>query len=201
MNQLIFDLLHAEVGEAETASLTFNRAPLRDKLDKLIALEGDAAFWNQVGLTFEFIKVAEEEIERAQRRHPEQAAELHRTFGFLRPDHFITYHPTIYRHHCRELLERIATGADTRAGTLAEAAIAIMQVTLATPIKRDVTILYGRLLKRFFPEQRETLNHFPTEESYPGRCDEILAKLLPKLTAPRRTYTIKSQTNTKELSQ
>ena len=107
-------------------------------------------------------------------------------FSFLRPDHFITYHPTIYRHHCRELLERIATGADTRPGTLAEAAIAIMQVTLATPVQRDVAILYGRLFKRFFPEQYETLRYFPTEESYPGRCDEILATLLRKLTAPRR---------------
>ena len=188
MNQLIFDLLGAEVREAETASLTFDHTPLREKLDELILLDDDAAFWKQVQNTFKFIEIAEEEIERAQHRHPEQASQLYRTFSFIRPDHFITYHPTIYRHHCRELLERIAAGADTRPGTLAEAAIAIMQVTLATPVQRDVAILYGRLFKRFFPEQYETLRYFPTEESYPGRCDEILATLLRKLTAPRRRW-------------
>ena len=189
MNQLIFDLLGAEVEEAEIASLTFDHTPLRDKLDELILLDDDdAAFWKQVQNTFKFIEIAEQEIERAQRRHPEQASQLHRTFSFIRPDHFINYHPTIYRHHCRELLERIATGADTRPGTLAEAAIAIMQVTLATPVQRDVAILYGRLFKCFFPEQYETLRYFPTEESYPGRCDEILATLLRKLTAPRRRW-------------
>ena len=188
MNQLIFDLLQAEAREAESASLTPNRAALREKLNELTALEGDAAFWEQVGNTFKFIEVAEEEIARAQHRYPEQAAHLHRTFSFLRPDHFINYHPTIYRHHCRELLERIAAGADTRPGTLAEAAIAIMQVTLATPVQRDVAILYGRIFKRFFPEQYETLRHFPTEESFPGRCDEILETLRRKLTAPRRRW-------------
>lgn len=189
MNQLIFDLLCAEVGEAETASLTPNRAAL---LEELATLEGDPTFWEQVSRSFEFIEIAEEEIARAQHRHPEQSQQLHRTFGFLRPDRFINYHPTVYRHHCRELLERIATGADTRPGTLAEAAIAIAQVTLATPVRRDVSILYGRIFKRFFPEQYEVLSYFPTEESYPGRCDEILETLRRKLTAPRRRYTIQS---------
>ena len=52
MNQLIFDLLQAEAREAESASLTFNQTPLREKLNELTALDDDAAFWKQVQNTF-----------------------------------------------------------------------------------------------------------------------------------------------------
>lgn len=94
------------------------------------------------------IEVAEEEILAAQRRHRERPPQrddtgkitsrkgpLWRAFRLLRPTGAMDSKAEfVYRAHCRDLLDRVARGQDTRPATDVEMVVALCQVGLAVPM-------------------------------------------------------------------
>ncbi len=59
----------------------------------------------------------------------------------------------VYRSHCREILDRVAAGTDTRPGTAAEVCCAMLSISLLAPLTSAATGLYMRMwLTAGFPE-------------------------------------------------
>jgi hypothetical protein len=83
---------------------------------------------------FERMGWAEEEIQRAQKRHPHKSDELWHSFLLLKSDNDYMANETLCRSHMREILERVALGGDTRKMTKAEALIGFHLASLATPL-------------------------------------------------------------------
>lgn len=96
---------------------------------------------------------AEEEISKAQARHGEQGkGPIWRSFRLLTPTHDRMSSELLYRSHCHELLERSATGQDTRPATDAEILAALVETSLAVPLSSSAACLYFRLVNRSVPE-------------------------------------------------
>ena len=145
---------------------------------------------SQLGPIFEQMEWAEEEIEAAQRLHPAQAGLLWTTFRLLVPTHDLMRTEFVYRSHCRELLERVARGQDTRPGTGAEVAIACCQTSLLAPLSTAGSGLYLRVWAKAFPDHPvmddagERLAH---HEALKGEViDEHEAVMRRKLSQPWR---------------
>jgi hypothetical protein len=77
---------------------------------------------------------AEEEIESMGQAHPEHADRIWHSFALLRPTHDLMKTEFVYRSHCRELLQRVAAGEDTRPGTAAECCIACCETSQHAPM-------------------------------------------------------------------
>ncbi|MFE5853172.1 hypothetical protein ACFQ61_08120 [Streptomyces sp. NPDC056500] len=109
---------------------------------------------------FSEIALAEEEIEKAQARHEEPKPPLGErgqgpiwnSFGLLRWPHDEPAAEELYRAHCREILDRVASNRDTRPGTDAELIVVIRKATLAAPVKSGAACLYFRLFNRALPK-------------------------------------------------
>ena len=108
---------------------------------------------------------AEDEIVKAMERHDERFVDgdgrnngpIWSAFRLLTPTHERMREEWIYRPHCRELLERVARGVDTRPGTDVEVAFAMMEVSLATPIHGAACGLQFRMFKRLWPDRYESV--------------------------------------------
>ncbi|WP_419707989.1 hypothetical protein [Promicromonospora sp. NFX87] len=88
---------------------------------------------------------AAEEIAKAIERHPAESDILFHGFTLLAPTHKLMATEVVYRAHCRELLERLAAGGDTRPGTAAEVCCACCETSLVTPLKSSAVGLYFRM--------------------------------------------------------
>lgn len=110
---------------------------------------------------FETMVWAEDEIEKAQARHGEPrprtgergTGPIWNSFSLLKVggNEKLLSEP-LYRAHCREILNRVANGADTRPGTDAEMIIVIHEASLVAPITSGAACLYFRLVARSVPE-------------------------------------------------
>ncbi|TCC19947.1 hypothetical protein [Kribbella sindirgiensis] len=100
---------------------------------------------------FDQMEWAEEEIKRAERRHPAACDAIWHSFSLLVSTHDLMAHEQVFRAHCRELLNRVAAGEDTRLGTAAELCCTFRDVTLATPVNTTATGLYFRMFRSAFP--------------------------------------------------
>ncbi|WP_344099944.1 hypothetical protein [Myceligenerans crystallogenes] len=96
-------------------------------------------------------KWAEQEIAAAIGRHPAQRDLLFHGFALLTPTHALMSTEFVARSHFRELLERLAIGADTRPGTAAEICCACCDASLTAPLTSAVTGLYLRMWAKAFP--------------------------------------------------
>lgn len=94
---------------------------------------------------FDAITWAEDEIDAAARRHPAAAEKIQRSFLLLRPTHPRMRSQALYRSHCRELLDRVARGEDTRPGTAAECCLALSETSLRVPLRSSAVGLYARM--------------------------------------------------------
>lgn len=99
--------------------------------DPLASLLSDIT--NAVGTTEDQWTWAEDEIVQVTRRHPHVADDLFHRFSLLQPTSHRMATQFVYRSHCRELLDRVANGNDTRPGTAAEVCLALLEVSLITP--------------------------------------------------------------------
>jgi hypothetical protein len=121
------------------------------------------------------MRVSEDEIVDAKGRHPAQADRVWKSFKLLRPTFDLS--DAVYRHHCREILDRVAAEEDTRPGTKAEVLAAISAMTLKSRLDRDVELLGLRLCDEIcdsdLAEERA--------EEIPEHCETLLAEFRKKL--------------------
>jgi hypothetical protein len=104
--------------------------------------------------TLDCLEWSEEEIQAAMRRHPRVADTLWHSNMLLRPHgdrRLMT--EFVFRAHCRELLERVAAGEDTRPATDAEICSATLAIAARTPIRTTAFGMYMRLWHKVFPSK------------------------------------------------
>jgi hypothetical protein len=87
---------------------------------------------------------AEEEIAQARQRHPTMTDTLYHSFTLLTPTHDLMKTEVVYRAHCRELLDRVASVQDTRPGTAIEVCCACSATSALAPLTSPAAGLYMR---------------------------------------------------------
>jgi hypothetical protein len=151
-----------------------------------------AAIMSDLGDVFASMDWADDEIEQASHLHPDQADALYHAFSLLRPRDLATSMGVefVYRSHVRELLERIATGADTRGPTAAELCLVCAQISLKVPLHGAAAGLYLRLWLRAFPDRpitpAQAAEQVHYERLHGPQIDEYEAGLRRKATDPGR---------------
>jgi|ERR1700742_253971 len=104
---------------------------------------------------FDQMELAEDEIRKAQDRHPAHRDRLYHSFSLLKPNMGLERMASemVYRAHCRELLERVVAGTDTRPGTAAEVCCVMLETTKLAPLTSAAAGLYMRMWSACgFPE-------------------------------------------------
>jgi hypothetical protein len=134
---------------------------------------------------------AEEEIEDAQKRHGEQdRGPLWNSFRLLKPTHDRAWPELVYRAHCRELLDRVAAGIDTRPATDAEKISVLSAASQVAPLNSGAEALYLRIGSRMLPDIFDGIGDVLDIEAYEkihgSRADEYDAQLTRKLAQPWR---------------
>lgn len=142
---------------------------------------------NVLSRVFSEMEWAEDEIAQAQKRHPAKAALLWEQFMLMHTDVPLPGE-RVYRAHCRELLERVAAGGDTRPPTDAELCGAYCQASLAGPPPHGAVVAYMRAFTRLFPgEARELFKDVDAHEQIGGfEADQTERDLRRKLTVKDR---------------
>ena len=157
--------------------------------------ELDAAFFDGVGGLIDSVldrcMWAEDEIEAAQLRHGERdRGPLWNSFRLLRPTHEQAWPELVYRAHCRELLDRVATGLDTRPATDAEKIAVLSAASQTAPLNSGAETLYLRIGTRMFPDIFEGIGDVLDVQAYEkvngSRADDYEAQLARKLYQPWR---------------
>jgi len=130
-----------------------------------------------------WVDFAEDEIEQAAARHPGASDDLYHAFCLLLPAIEVSAWGTefVYRAHCRELLERVATGEDTRPGTTVECLLAMAEVSKRIPLNGTAAGLYFRLWARAFPEHELSDRGEYYEALYKESIDKTEQELRRKL--------------------
>ncbi|TDD49011.1 hypothetical protein [Saccharopolyspora elongata] len=132
--------------------------------DRLLGAMGDllgndaAEIFSLMEDVFERIRWADEEIENARARHPQHADKLWHSNMLLTPNPGLESMKKefVFRAHCRELLDRVAAGEDTRPGTAAEICCAMSDTSLLSPLTSAASGLYARMWRAAgFPELDE----------------------------------------------
>ncbi|MGI5185475.1 hypothetical protein ACQEVZ_55455 [Dactylosporangium sp. CA-152071] len=151
-----------------------------------------ATTMSDLGGLFSAMDWAEDEIKRATRRHPDQADMLYHAFSLVQPRDIGTGMGAefVYRAHVRELLERIAAGADTRIPTAAELCLVCTQVSLQVPLHGALAGLYFRMWLRAFPDRPiasdQAAEQVHYERLHGTQIDEYEAMLRRKAADPNR---------------
>ncbi|MFF0496432.1 hypothetical protein ACFYU5_08520 [Nocardia aobensis] len=136
----------------------------------------------------EQIDWAEDEIARAQRRHPRHRNTLYHSFALLMPTHERMRQEFVYRSHCRELLDRVAVGLSPVSGTAAEVALAVMQASQKAPLNTAAFGLYVRMwIQAGFPHMESvTGSHEHYEAIAKSRIDDLEAESRTRLSVTDR---------------
>ncbi|HZN77939.1 MAG TPA: hypothetical protein VFC00_40530 [Micromonosporaceae bacterium] len=156
-------------------------------LDRLVA-----ALTRDLAGPFAMMAWAEDEIARASRRHPGHADRLYHAFMLLLPRDLGPGIGTefVYRSHAAELLDRLATGGDTRAATAAELCLACCHVSQQAPMHGPAAGLYFRLWQKAFPQHPATADQADQQVHYEnlfgGQIDDLEAELRRKTVDPTR---------------
>lgn len=96
----------------------------------------------------------EDEIEKAQARHPDKAEELWDTFKMLYAGLFVEHDEKIYRAHCAELLDRVANREDLEVPTQAELLIMLHESSMEAPLTRTAGAVYIDLFEEIYGHDR-----------------------------------------------
>lgn len=135
---------------------------------------------------FSQILWAEEEVDTARKRHPESDTQIWDSFPLLPPTHRLMNNELVYRSHVRELLERVASGEDTRPGTWAEIVCVCCAVSLKIPMHGALSGLYFRAWDKAFPEQPMDFDGGPHEALYASEIDDMERDVRRKLAVAER---------------
>lgn len=111
-----------------------------------------------------------EEIERATRRHPAAADALFHSFYLLEPDWHGMRRCTevVHRAHCRELLDRVGAGADTRPATAVEICRELCRIGAIAPLTTTQVGLHVRMWAAAFPDQPDPSGELEHYEALHG---------------------------------
>lgn len=158
-------------------------ATIAADVGKLVALPG---VFSEIARTFDLMAVAEEVIlaERKARK-PRFRERVRSCFKLLMPGALKGFGDDLYRHHCREIIQRAVAAEDTRPGTRAEVLAAISGATLASRLDHDVELLALTIANDIFPG-RGLLDERSREE-IPHALEEHLARFRKKLAQDWRT--------------
>lgn len=134
---------------------------------------------------FERMEIAEEEVRRARRLHPDARDRLEAAFPRLvPPDLMVNKAREVYRCHVRELLGRVVDGHDLTPGTDAEVMCVLSLLSLDAPLNATHATLYERIFTKVFPKVK--LGGHGPREPWPGACDELLVTLRKRAARVRR---------------
>ena len=151
-------------------------------LGALAEVAGEGTVAAIIGI-FSAIEVAEEEIAAFRRQHPEKDRELWNSFMALKITPPLREKGlTLYRAHCRELLERVVADQDLRPGTDAEILGMISNASLIAPLTHQAAALAFRLADELLGWR----GGVEYNEPWPGAADELAAVLRRKLAVPDR---------------
>lgn len=115
-------------------------------------------FARSVGGIFRAMEIAEEEIAEARgTTKVDKDDPVWDAFALLRTTDPLMSTEFVYRAHCRELLERVKAGEDTRPATDAEIACGITRASHEVPMHGAIVGLQARLFKRAFPDKFDRL--------------------------------------------
>lgn len=133
---------------------------------------------------FGLMEIAEKEIEAGERRHPKSALDIHQAFLALQPysTDFGHRHPSLYRNHCREIIDRIAAGESLEPPTNAEMFSATMWVFTGFPVTEVGGAIAVELGLRAMPEAVEGAysDGILPRELWPGQVDIVLEEMRRK---------------------
>ena len=91
--------------------------------------------------------------------------------------------------HIKELIERVAAGADIRPGTTAEVVATLSRLSTVAPFPRSLQLLYEKLFTELFPREAEAIfteSSRSVPDSYEiTRMDELEAEFRQKLGCER----------------
>ncbi|WP_280404775.1 hypothetical protein [Nocardia brasiliensis] len=132
------------------------------------------------GGEFDRMEWADVEIRKAVDRHPDKRNILYHCFSpdLMRATHELMGDELVFRAHCRELLERVATGMSTKPGTAAEVALACMESSLKAPLSTAAAGLYMRMWRQaefgFLRQPKDLVGDLESYEAIAGsEIDEL----------------------------
>jgi len=163
-----------------------------DAENLLAAIQGlyPQGAWSGIGnIFFGVMELCEDEITKAQARHPEHKDIVWRDgFKLLCPNVYVRdASEPVYRAHCAELLDRVAQGLDTTLGTRAEVMMGLSATSLKAPLTHTAAVLYAQLFREIFadapiPNDLEALSLM----AFAGATETLLAELSKKCQDPER---------------
>lgn len=132
----------------------------------------------RVGRTFDFMRVAEEEIAK-------HGGRANSAFGLLYPGILLGYGEELYRAHAREIFARLDRGEDVEPGTKAEVLAVLSKASLKRPPDSTTAALQEQLFAELFPSKVVTGE--PTREPWSGAARDVFEDLKRKvaLSSPR----------------
>ena len=132
---------------------------------------------------------AEDEIGQAMKRHPGEADRIYHAFPLLTPTVSSRAWGTefVVRGHCRELLDRIGTGGNTKRGTAAECCMLMSEVSQAVPLHGAASGFYLRMWAQAFEDhQIWAYGQEHHEALYGPQIDDLEREVRRKLAIPGR---------------
>jgi hypothetical protein len=132
---------------------------------------------------------AEQEVDAFREQNPPHDDRLWHSIELLRPTHERMATEFVYRAHCRELLQRVVDGNDTRPGTAPECLLVCNEIAQMTPLNTAAMGLYLRLWEKAgFPDLAldVDLDRKPFESLRGEQIDEYERDLIRKLRQPWR---------------
>ncbi|GEM29130.1 hypothetical protein NN3_01370 [Nocardia neocaledoniensis NBRC 108232] len=118
------------------------------KFESILSAVAGSEFTQTLFAIFSQLEWAEDEIRRAQHRHPDVADVLHHSFPLLTATEERMATEFVYRAHAQELLDRVATGVSTKPGTSVEVVLSLMRASLVTPLNTTAFGLYVRMWRQ-----------------------------------------------------
>ena len=133
---------------------------------------------SSIASVFGDMAISEDEIAKAQKRHPEHAEVIWNQFKYLyRPAPLRNKAEELYRAHCREILERL--GENQTAPTKAQVIGVLADISLTAPLQHDAAVLYYRLFVEVFGD--EQVGEQSLRETYDGAADDVFDEIVRKL--------------------
>jgi hypothetical protein len=155
-----------------------------DVMASALADMGIMGIGSRVTRVFDYMQIAEEEIQSAMERHEDAVLELNGSFMDLYPGPLLLgLAESVYRAHCRQILESIAAGTGRPLATWAEMCAVLSDLGLNTRLGRIADIAYHIAFSRVCPDEYKSIGNedFPWSEYEQGEAEKLLGELAIKI--------------------